>query len=177
MLETSVNPQKYCYGNFADYDVDDDGTIDVTSRTPLNYLKMFAYVLFGLSVGGGIPKLYWALTETRRANLLGYMIDGIEEAMAELLAALKKFGLDRLDKIKQLEGQIDKGRRSRITVLREKARRSTRKESIESVKVNGTSFESFTDLNGSFQDYGTVEKSELIHKMLRWVIIILPYCQ
>ena len=168
-------PQKYCYGNFADYDVDDDGTIDVTSRTPLNYLKMFAYVLFGLSVGGGIPKLYWALTETRRANLLGYMIDGIEEAMAELLAALKKFGMDRLEKIKQTGGQKEQGRRSRITILRERARRSTRKESIESVKVNGTSFgnfESFTDLNASFGDYDTMEKSELIHKMLRFVNIL-----
>ena len=96
---------------------------------------MFAYVLFGLSVGGGIPKLYWALTESRRANLLGYMIDGIEEAMAELLAALKKFGLDRLDKIKLIDGQMEKGRRSRITILREKARRSTKRDSIDSVKV------------------------------------------
>ena len=136
---------------------------------------MFAYVLFGLSVGGGIPKLYWALTESRRANLLGYMIDGIEEAMAELLAALKKFGLDRLDKIKLIDGQMEKGRRSRITVLREKARRSTKRESIESVKVNGTSFgnfDSFDDLNGSFQEGGTMEKSEIIHKMLRLVIIL-----
>ena len=166
----SVKPQKYCYGNFADYDVEDDGTIDVTSRTSLNYLKMFAYVLFGLSVGGGIPKLYWALTESRRSNLLGYMIDGIEEAMAELLAALKKFGLDRLDKIKLIDGQMEKGRRSRITVLREKARRSTKRDSIESVKVNGTSFgnfDSFDDLNGSFQDGDTMEKSEIIHKMLK----------
>ena len=165
-----VKPQKYCYGNFADYDVEDDGTIDVTSRTSLNYLKMFAYVLFGLSVGGGIPKLYWALTESRRSNLLGYMIDGIEEAMAELLAALKKFGLDRLDKIKLIDGQMEKGRRSRITVLREKARRSTKRDSIESVKVNGTSFgnfDSFDDLNGSFQDGSTMEKSEIIHKMLK----------
>jgi len=136
---------------------------------------MFAYVLFGLSVGGGIPKLYWALTESRRANLLGYMIDGIEEAMAELLAALKKFGLDRLDKIKLIDGQMEKGRRSRITVLREKARRSTKRESIESVKVNGTSFgnfDSFDDLNGSFQDGDNMEKSEIIHKMLRLVIIL-----
>ena len=136
---------------------------------------MFAYVLFGLSVGGGIPKLYWALTESRRANLLGYMIDGIEEAMAELLAALKKFGLDRLDKIKLIDGQMEKGRRSRITVLREKARRSTKRESIESVKVNGTSFgnfDSFDDFNGSFQEGGTMEKSEIIHKMLRLVIIL-----
>ena len=136
---------------------------------------MFAYVLFGLSVGGGIPKLYWALTESRRANLLGYMIDGIEEAMAELLAALKKFGLDRLDKIKLIDGQMEKGRRSRITVLREKARRSTKRDSIESVKFNGTSFgnfDSFDDLNGSFQDGGTMEKSEIIHKMLRLVIIL-----
>ena len=166
----SAKPQKYCYGNFADYDVEDDGTIDVTSRTSLNYLKMFAYVLFGLSVGGGIPKLYWALTESRRSNLLGYMIDGIEEAMAELLAALKKFGLDRLDKIKLIDGQMEKGRRSRTTVLREKARRSTKRDSIESVKVNGTSFgnfDSFDDLNGSFQDGSTMEKSEIIHKMLK----------
>ena len=136
---------------------------------------MFAYVLFGLSVGGGIPKLYWALTESRRANLLGYMIDGIEEAMAELLAALKKFGLDRLDKIKLIDGQMEKGRRSRITVLREKARRSTKRESIESIKVNGTSFgnfDSFDDLNGSFQDGDNMEKSEIIHKMLRLVIIL-----
>ena len=150
--------------------MEDDGTIDVTSRTSLNYLKLFAYVLFGLSVGGGIPKLYWALTESRRSNLLGYMIDGIEEAMAELLAALKKFGLDRLDKIKLIDGQMEKGRRSRITVLREKARRSTKRDSIESVKVNGTSFgnfDSFDDLNGSFQDGSTMEKSEIIHKMLK----------
>ena len=65
---------------------------------------------------------------------------------------------------------MEKGRRSRITVLREKARRSTKRDSIESVKVNGTSFgnfDSFDDINGSFQDGSTMEKSEIIHKMLK----------
>ena len=34
-------------------------------------------------------QLYWLLTESKRAARVGYMIDGIEEAMAELIAALK----------------------------------------------------------------------------------------
>merc|ERR1712062_58999 len=92
---------KYCYGNLADYNVSSTGEVDMESKTKLNYLKLFAYVLFGLSAGGGLPKLYWTITENKRSTRASYLIDGIEEAMADLLITLKDIGMKNYDRIKQ----------------------------------------------------------------------------
>ena len=51
-------------------------------------MKLFPYVLFGLALLGGLPKLFWLVTETKRAARTSYLLDGVDEAMSELVAAL-----------------------------------------------------------------------------------------
>ena len=46
---------------------------------------------------GGIPKFYWLCTEPKRSSRASYLIDGVAEAMAELISALQKLGLKNLE--------------------------------------------------------------------------------
>ena len=98
-------------------------------------MKLFSYVLLCLAGIGGIPKLYWLFTESTRAARVGYMIDGIEEAMAELIAALKEIGLAEFNKLKEEDA-------NKMSVLKQKASRRSKakiRRSFRGSQVSGIS--------------------------------------
>ena len=169
---------KYCYGNMADYSVAENGTIltdenGEMEKIKLNYMKLFSYVLLCLAGLGGVPKLYWLLTESKRAARVGYMIDGVEEAMAELIAALKGIGLAEFNKLKEQDGVNKK------SVLKQKASRRTkgateRRTSVrasQSSKVSALStiddVENQSNYETSFdQNLTECEKADTLREML-----------
>ena len=142
-------------------------------KIKLNYMKLFSYVLLCLAGLGGVPKLYWLLTESKRAARVGYMIDGVEEAMAELIAALKGIGLAEFNKLKEQDGVNKK------SVLKQKASRRTkgateRRTSVrasQSSKVSALStiddVENQSNYETSFdQNLTECEKADTLREML-----------
>ena len=79
---------KYCYGNMVDYDINPiTGEVYIETKHTLNYMKLFPYVLFGLALLGGLPKLFWLVTESKRAARTSYLLDGVDALAVVWLCA------------------------------------------------------------------------------------------
>ena len=127
-------------------------------------MKLFSYVLLCLAGIGGIPKLYWLFTESTRAARVGYMIDGIEEAMAELIAALKEIGLAEFNKLKEEDA-------NKMSVLKQKASRRSKakgRRSLRGSQISGMSTATDVEHNmeTSFESATECEKADTLKEML-----------
>ena len=72
------------------YDVNEtNGIVNFASKHSLVYMKLYPYTLFGLAFLGILTTVMWELSASKRAGQISYVIDGIEEAMGELISALK----------------------------------------------------------------------------------------
>lgn len=85
----------YCYSNMVDYEVNlTTGELakDGTEYKTINrgYMKLFPYVIFSFSLFGVWVQICWAGTSHRRAAQAEYLLDGIAEAIGELMATLRK---------------------------------------------------------------------------------------
>ena len=80
--------QAYCYANMYNYDVSVDGKIDLDSKESLVYIKLFPFVQITLIVLGGLMKGLWELYNSQLSSQISLIVDGVEEATAELFAGL-----------------------------------------------------------------------------------------
>ena len=83
------------------YDVNEaNGAVDYASKHSLVYMKLYPYSLFGLAFLGLLTTVVWELSAAKRAGQTSYIIDGIEEAMGELISALKGYKTFNFSKCK-----------------------------------------------------------------------------
>lgn len=127
---------KYCYGNMVDYDINPiTGEVFIETKHTLNYMKLFPYVLFGLALLGGLPKLFWLVTESKRAARTSYLLDGVDEAMSELVAALRDIGMKNIDKYKNPKAE-NGPRIAKSSVIRRRIRTNTEQSSNHFERAN-----------------------------------------
>ena len=128
---------KYCYGNMVDYDINPiTGEVFIETKHTLNYMKLFPYVLFGLALLGGLPKLFWLVTESKRAARTSYLLDGVDEAMSELVAALRDIGMKNIDKYKNPKADSNGPRIAKSSVIRRRIRTNTEQSSNHFERAN-----------------------------------------
>ena len=70
------------------YDVSNDGKVDLNSKESLVYIKLFPFVQITLIVLGGLMKGLWELYNSQLSSQISLIVDGVEEATAELFAGL-----------------------------------------------------------------------------------------
>jgi len=81
----------YCYANMADYNVNQaTGEVDLGSKVNLRYMKLYPYALLCLTVLGAWTNISWEMTAHKRSAQAEYLVDGIDEAMGELISALRQ---------------------------------------------------------------------------------------
>ena len=92
--------KSYCFGSMtgscelrltkfvmiADYVVDPNtGRPDESTYYPLYRYKLYPYVLFACSCLGSCATMLWTISSSKISMHLEYVIDGIEEAVGELM--------------------------------------------------------------------------------------------
>ena len=70
------------------YDVSNDGKVDLNSKESLVYIKLFPFVQITLIVLGGLMKGLWESYNSQLSSQISLIVDGVEEATAELFAGL-----------------------------------------------------------------------------------------
>ena len=89
------------------YDVNEtNGAVDFDSKHSLVYMKLYPYTLFGLAFLGILTTVMWELSASKRAGQTSYIIDGIEEAMGELISALKGLNFEITFLVDILSGHL-----------------------------------------------------------------------
>ncbi|CBY08514.1 unnamed protein product [Oikopleura dioica] len=87
--------KSYCFGSMTDYVVDPNtGRPDESTYYPLYRYKLYPYVLFACSCLGSCATMLWTISSSKISMHLEYVIDGIEEAVGELMQGIqmtKKF--------------------------------------------------------------------------------------
>ena len=58
-------------------------------RTDMSYIKLFPYVFFGCTVLGAMGNMLWFSSAQKISAQTGYVMDGIQEAVGELIVAVK----------------------------------------------------------------------------------------
>jgi len=53
-------------------------------------MQIFPYVLVGLALLGAWTGISWEMSAKRRSAQAGYLIDGIDEGLGELISAMKE---------------------------------------------------------------------------------------
>lgn len=83
--------KSYCFGTMEDWDTDERTGEILDDQTPVSLVrfKLYPYVLFGCAVVGSLGKILWTVTVTELAAQTQYVIDGVEEAVGELIVGVK----------------------------------------------------------------------------------------
>jgi len=87
--------KSFCFGSMTDWRIDNKtGEIDEESSFNLARYKLYPYVLFACSCLGSCATMLWTISAGKISAHLEYVIDGVEEAVGELMQGIqmtKKF--------------------------------------------------------------------------------------
>ena len=73
-----------------DYRVNEtNGQVDLTTKQSLKFIKLFPFVLSTFALIGGLTKILWAMHDIRYSSQLSLIVDGLEEAVSELISGLR----------------------------------------------------------------------------------------
>ena len=73
-----------------DYSVNETtGYVEESSKESIVFIKLFPFVLSTFALIGGITKVYWEIHDIRYAAQLSLIVDGLEEAVSELISGLR----------------------------------------------------------------------------------------
>ena len=73
-----------------DYSVNETtGYVEKSSKESIVFIKLFPFVLSTFALIGGITKVYWEIHDIRYASQLSLIVDGLEEAVSELIFGLR----------------------------------------------------------------------------------------
>jgi len=83
--------KSYCFGTMEDWDTNEHTGELIPDQEPVSLVrfKLYPYVLFGCAVVGSLGKILWTVTVTDLAAQTQYVIDGVEEAVGELIVGVK----------------------------------------------------------------------------------------
>ena len=98
---------------------------------------MFPFILSTFALVGGLTKIFWEIYDVKYSAQLSLIVDGVEEAVAELISGLKIIyeSMERDKKVRQLD------RRSKFNVnLTEKRQHHDDLNAIKVVKVTVKTF-------------------------------------
>ena len=96
-----------------DYEVNETtGYVNKDSKTSLIFIKLFPFILSTFALVGGLTKIFWEIYDVKYSAQLSLIVDGVEEAVAELISGLKIIyeSMERDKKNRQLD------RRSKFNV-------------------------------------------------------------
>ena len=88
------------------------GYVNKDSKTSLIFIKLFPFILSTFALVGGLTKIFWEIYDVKYSAQLSLIVDGVEEAVAELISGLKIIyeSMERDKKNRQLD------RRSKFNV-------------------------------------------------------------
>lgn len=81
----------YCYAFMVNHHVNrTTGELLPTGPTNLKHMQLFPYVLVGFALLGAWTGVCWEMSAKRRSAQAGYLIDGIDEGLGNLISAMKE---------------------------------------------------------------------------------------
>ncbi|CAG5096588.1 Oidioi.mRNA.OKI2018_I69.XSR.g14690.t1.cds [Oikopleura dioica] len=179
--------KSFCFGSMTDYVVDPrTGRIDEDTYYPLYRYKLYPYVLFACSCLGSCATMLWTISSSKISMHLEYVIDGIEEAVGELMQGIqmtKKFkeatGPCADDKETQTDdGKDEKGEKGYMKIETEDDEEGLLEE-IKKIWESDESYEKFHELkkvlletHANRDDLGTV-KTVIFNRIMTLLICAL----